>query len=125
MNRTILLVDDDAMTRRMLQLYCARNEYDVVEAEDGQEALRIIDEKCPDLAIIDVQLPGINGFATARKIRTKLNSRQLPILFLTTRVDARAEIEGVESGAQMYLNKPIRLADLLAHIKELTTATPD
>ena len=124
MRKTILIVDDDELTRSMLRFYCNRNDFDVVEAADGREALNIIDGNCPDLAIIDVQMPGIDGFDTVRQIRSKLDCQQLPIIFLTSRADINSDREGADSGAQGYLSKPFSLTELLKHIKALTAERP-
>lgn len=119
MTQTILIVDDDKMTRRILQLLLMRNEYNVIEAENGQEALEIIEEKCPNLVVIDVVMPVMDGFDTVRRIRSKLNCSKLPVLFLTASADMESENEGIESGAQRFLTKPINLDGLVKTIKEL------
>ena len=121
MNQTILVVDDDQMTRRILQLFFNRHKYEVVEAENGQEALEIIEEKCPNLVIVDVLMPGMDGFDTVRQIRSKLDCAKLPVLFLTTKADSESEYEGLEAGAQRFLGKPVNLDELAKIIKELLT----
>ncbi|MFO7683483.1 MAG: response regulator [Chloroflexota bacterium] len=121
MSQTILIVDDDEMTRRVLRLYCLRNGFEVFEAEDGQQALTLIENKCPNLVIMDVLMPVMDGFTTVRNIRTKLDCAALPILFLTSRADSKAKNTGLEMGAQRFLNKPINLGELVKVIKELLT----
>ncbi|MCA9872317.1 MAG: response regulator [Anaerolineales bacterium] len=123
--KTILLVDDDDETRRMLRLFCTHNQFDVIEAENGQDALEIIEAKCPDLVIIDIWMPGMDGFVAVRQIREKHDGSQLPILFFTARSDAEAEREGLALGAQAFVGKPISLAKLLKQIKLLIVNGPD
>lgn len=119
MPQTILVVDDDKMTRRILQLLFIRNGYDVIEAENGKEALELIEENCPDMVVIDVLMPVMDGFTTVRQIRAKLNCAELPVLFLTAKADMESECEGMKVGAQRFLNKPINLDDLVKITKVL------
>lgn len=104
----------------MLRLFCIHHNYEVVEAVNGQEALAIIEIDCPDLVIIDIWMPGIDGFDTVRQIREKFDCLRLPVLFFTSRSDARAVKEGLALGAQGYLSKPTSLVKLLQVIEELT-----
>jgi CheY-like chemotaxis protein len=121
MTQTILLADDDEMTRRVLRLYCMRCGYDVIEAGDGQEALKIVERNCPNLVIMDILMPVLDGFSTVRQIRLKLNGEQLPVLFLTARANIEAENECLEAGAQRFLTKPVNLGDLFVTIREFVT----
>lgn len=121
MSQTILIVDDDEMTRRVLRLYCMRCGYDVIEAGDSQEALKIVERNCPNLVIMDVLMPNLDGFSTVRQIRSKLDSAQLPVIFLTSRADCKAKKEGLEVGAQRYLTKPVNLGELVVSIREFVT----
>lgn len=123
MTQTILIVDDDEMTRRILRLFLMRHEYAVIEAENGQDALNLIEENCPNLVIIDVLMPVMDGFTTVRHIRSILGYVDLPVLFLTSRADMEAELEGLEVGAQHFLNKPIKLAELVDTVSRLMAET--
>jgi DNA-binding response OmpR family regulator len=119
MSKTILIVDDDEMTRRLLRLFFKRHGYDVIEAENGQESLGIIEENCPDLAIIDILMPVMDGLATVHKIRSKLDCTELPILIFTTRTDIETKDKGLKAGAQRFLQKPVHLGELEEIIEEL------
>jgi len=119
MTQTILIVDDDKMIRRILRLLLTRNQYEVVEAENGQEALEIIEENCPNLVVIDILMPVMDGFDTVRQIRSKLICEKLPVLFLTARADVETENKGLELGAQRFLTKPINLDEFVKTIKDL------
>jgi DNA-binding response OmpR family regulator len=119
MRKTILVVDDEKLTRQLFWLYFTNKGYDVIEAANGREALEIIVRNCPDLVIMDVLMPNMDGFSTVRQIRSKLSPDQLPVIFLTSRADSKAEVEGFEAGAQQFLVKPIPLDLLFVTVKEL------
>ena len=122
--KTVLIVDDEKLIRTLLHHYCAQNDFEVVEAENGQEALQRINAECPDLVIMDVMMPGINGLHVARRIRKSFDKNQLPILFLTSESDSQTRYEAIAAGAQVFLTKPISLGDLLKSIRQLTADQP-
>lgn len=73
MRKTILVVDDETLTRQLFRLYFTPKGYDIVEAANGREALEIIEKNCPNLVIMDVLMPDMDGFSTVRHIRSKLS----------------------------------------------------
>lgn len=123
MPQTILIVDDDEMTRQLLRLFFTQHEYEVVEAKNGLEALKIIEENCPNLIIIDILMPGMDGISTVRKIRLTRDSAQLPVLFLTAQANAKVINEAMKAGGQKLLNKPVHLAELARISQELISAS--
>ena len=123
MTQTILIVDDDEMTRRILRLFFTRHEYEVVEADNGLDALKIIEGACPSLIIIDILMPGMDGISTVHKIRSKRDCTQLPVLFLTSQADTKAKNEAMKVGGQKFLNKPVNLDELVKITGELINAT--
>lgn len=116
---TILIADDEDLARRLLQHCLTRAGYDVIEAHNGQEALSLVNSNHPDLIILDVLMPKMNGFDAVRQIRTNSSCVDTPIIFLSSRADTAAEIEGLEAGAQLYLLKPFRVEELLSRVKDL------
>ncbi|MCA9872466.1 MAG: response regulator transcription factor [Anaerolineales bacterium] len=122
--KTVLIVDDDKLIRTMLRHYCTQSDFEVIEAENGQEALQRINAERPDLVIMDVMMPGINGLHVARRIRKSFDKNQLPILFLTSESDSQTRYEAIAAGAQVFLTKPISLGDLLKSIRQLTADQP-
>jgi len=108
----------------MLRLFCTHNHYDVIEAANGQEALEIINENCPDLVILDILMPGIDGFDTVLQIRENTDCNRLPILFFSAKSDVEAVQKGMAAGAQGFLSKPTSLTMLLQHIKDLLGDAP-
>lgn len=116
---TILVIDDEALTRRLLHHCLIRAGYDVIEAENGLDALMKLESIHPDFIISDVLMPGMNGFDTVRSIREMPEFAHTPVIFLSSRADTGSLVQGLESGAQKYLFKPFGVPDLLATIEEL------
>ena len=107
----VLLVDDDAPIRRMLERTLAAEGYDVAAVADGGAALARVERSLPDLVVLDVAMPGLDGLAVTRRLRSK--GLPVPILLLTAR-DALAErVAGLDAGADDYLVKPFEVEELL------------
>lgn len=119
----ILVIDDEALTRRLLHHCLTRAGYDVIEAENGQDALTKLESTHPDFIISDVLMPVMNGFETVKAIREMPEFVHTPVIFLSSKADTDAEHRGLESGAQKYLFKPFGVPDLLANIEELLPVT--
>jgi two-component system, OmpR family, response regulator MprA len=113
----LLIVDDDRPIRRMLERTLAAEGYGVTSAADGGAALTAVERSLPDLLILDVAMPGLDGLAVARRIRAK--GLPLPILFLTARDAVPDRVEGFEAGGDDYLVKPFAMAELLVRVRAL------
>ena len=113
----VLVVDDDAPIRRMLERTLAGEGYDVSSAADGGEALVSVERSVPDLVVLDVAMPGIDGVAVCRRIRGKHVT--VPILLLTARDGVDERVAGLDAGADDYLVKPFAVEELLARIRAL------
>ena len=114
-NRTkILVVDDDESLRRLVAAYLESESYDVKEAADGPSALAAVEAEAPQLVVLDLMLPGMNGLEVARRIRLE---RTTPILMLTARGSEDDMLQGFEAGADDYLVKPFSPKVLVARVK--------
>ena len=113
---TILLVDDDARLREIVGMALEGEGYRVRSAASAEEAVAILDKDDPDLLILDVMLPGRDGFELCREIRTK---SPVPILMLTAKTDTVDVVVGLESGADDYVTKPFVTKELVARIRAL------
>ena len=108
----ILIADDDQAVRESLRRSLIFNGYTVVLAEDGGEALKMIETEQPDLAILDVMMPKQTGLEVCRELRS--HGDELPILILTARDTVSERVAGLDAGADDYLPKPFALEELLA-----------
>jgi two-component system response regulator MprA len=118
MTEAILVVDDDASIRRMLQRTLTAEGYEVVASADGGSALAEVERSVPDLIVLDVAMPGLDGLAVCRRLRSK--GLALPILLLTARDAVADRVAGLDSGADDYLVKPFAAEELLARVRALT-----
>jgi two-component system response regulator MprA len=113
----VLLVDDDAPIRRMLERTLAAEGYDVTSAADGGAALASVERSMPDVIVLDVAMPGLDGLAVTRRLRAK--GLQVPILLLTARDALGERVAGLDAGADDYLVKPFEVEELTARIRAL------
>jgi DNA-binding NarL/FixJ family response regulator len=116
---TILVVDDDLGTRLSISDYLELSGYSVITANDGQEALAMVDEYHPDLIVTDIVMPRMNGYELVRQVRQKSAFRLLPVILLTARTKTQERILGYQSGCDLYLPKPFELEELAAAIRNL------
>ena len=112
-NEKILVVDDDTNICELLRLYLTKEGYQVTTANNGEEGLDKFNQVKPDMVLLDVMMPGEDGFAVCRRIRGLTDA---PILFLTARTDEASVLEGLGIGADDYLAKPFRVAELRARV---------
>lgn len=115
---SILIVDDEEPIRSLLRLTLVREGYTVIEAASGQEAIDLLQQRHVDLIILDVMMPGLDGFDVCRQIRQDNLASSVPILMLSARKDARARQLSREAGANAYLTKPVNTDELLWHIRQ-------
>jgi two-component system response regulator MprA len=113
----ILVVDDDTPIRRMLDRTLSAEGYAVESAADGGEALAAVERSTPDLIVLDVGLPGLDGLAVSRRLRAK--GLAVPVLVLTARDAVADRVAGLDAGADDYLVKPFATEELLARVRAL------
>jgi two-component system response regulator MprA len=113
----VLVVDDDSSIRRMLERTLTAEGYEVSAVADGGAALVLVEESVPDLVVLDVAMPGLDGFAVSRRLRAK--GLVLPVLLLTARDAVADKVAGLDAGADDYLLKPFAPEELLARVRAL------
>jgi len=113
----IMIVDDDPNIRELVCVLLKNGGFDACEAKDGLDALQRLTDEDPDLAIIDLMMPKIDGYELCRKLRQYYEN--LPILMLTARADLPAKIKGFEAGTDDYLTKPFEGDELLLRVRAL------
>ena len=114
----VLVVDDEEEIRTVLRLTLTRAGYDVREAEDGESALESIQDDPPGLILLDVLMPGMDGFEVCRRVRADSETVHIPILMLSAKTDTRSREDGILAGATKYLTKPQAPAQLIRHVTD-------
>jgi DNA-binding NarL/FixJ family response regulator len=116
---TILVADDDFATRLSITDYLEITGYSVIPAENGKEALGLVEEFQPHLIVTDITMPEMDGYEFVRRVRTRPAFRLLPVIFLTERTSTQERIRGYQMGCDNYLAKPFELQELGAVIRSL------
>lgn len=119
MAEKILIVDDDVQTLRLVGLMLERQGYKILAASNGTQAIGMARSENPDLILLDVMMPDVDGFSVARTLRKEPETTDIPILMFTARSQVEDKIAGYEAGADDYLTKPIHPAELTAHMRAI------
>ena len=117
MQQKVLVVEDEAAIRDMLAFNLGRAGYEVLSAATGTEARSSIVDKYPDVVLMDWMLPDVSGLELTRQLKRDPETREIPIIMLTARVQVDDRVAGLEGGADDYITKPFSLRELLARIK--------
>ena len=113
----VLIVEDEEALATLLDYNLGKEKFDVTVAADGEEGLLKIEENAPDVVILDWMLPKISGIEVCRRIRSKPETRNIPIIMLTARAEEADRIRGLETGADDYLTKPFSTNELIARVR--------
>jgi two-component system alkaline phosphatase synthesis response regulator PhoP len=119
--KRVLVVDDDAKTVELVKLYLNRDGYRVLTAGDGIEALRLAREGHPDLIVLDIMLPGLDGLEVCRALRAESD---VPIIMLTARTTDQDKLDGLDLGADDYVTKPFSPRELAARVRAILRRLP-
>ena len=122
MNPTILVVDDDLALAEMITIMLHGEEFDTHHAEDGAQALEMLESVNPDVVLLDVMLPGMDGMDVCAKIR---ETSGVPIIMLTAKSDSADVVQGLENGADDYVIKPFNPKELVARIRARLRPSPE
>ncbi len=119
----ILIVDDDPDIRDVLKLTLSEENYEVIEAKDGEEALKLINSKPPNLVLLDYKMPKLDGREVCRRVKKDLLLSHLPIIMVTGKGDISDKVNGIDAGADDYIVKPFEPKELLARIRMILRRT--
>ena len=117
---TILIVDDEIVSRYTVEMLLESEGYNLVFAENGEEALKKAIELIPDLMLLDVMMPGMNGFQVCQQLRANPRLAELPVVMVTALDDRESRLRGIEVGADDFMTKPFDQAELRARVRTIT-----
>ena len=120
--KSVLVVDDDVKTTELVKLYLRRDGYKVYTAYDGFQAVALANEAHPDLVVLDLMLPGLDGFKVFRALRSKSD---VPIIMLTAKTTEQDRLLGLDLGADDYVTKPFSPKELAARVRAVLRRLPD
>ena len=118
MTRRILVVDDQEDNRRILRDLLTASAFEVIEAKTGEEAVALAEAQTPDLILMDIQLPGIDGYEATRQIKAKPALRATPLIVVTSYALSGDDAKAFAAGANAYVSKPFSPRALLAKVRE-------
>jgi DNA-binding response OmpR family regulator len=113
---TVLIVDDEPDIRRLVSFSLKRHGFDVIEATDGLAACAVAEAQHPDIILMDVMMPLMNGFEASRRLKENAATANIPILMLSAKSQVYEQEEGLESGALDYITKPFTPAELVEQV---------
>lgn len=122
-NPRILVVDDDSQVAITIERCLIREKFEVDIASSGVSALESARQSLPDLILLDVMMPGMDGYDVCRKIRADRQLERVPIIFLTAKTSDEDHIEGFKAGGDDYINKPFNIEELVLHIRAVLKRT--
>ena len=122
MEETILVIDDDAVYLRMMTIALEREGYRLISANHGDIGLKMLRDQQPDLVVVDIAMPGIDGYDVVRRIRAQeREDRHTPIIILTAHARPLMRADAEDLGVDLFLTKPVSLDRLFEHLRTLTT----
>ncbi|MGH9748296.1 MAG: response regulator [Candidatus Polarisedimenticolia bacterium] len=116
---TVLVVDDDQRNVRLMESILKTNNYNVLKAYNGEEALKLVEDERPDLLLLDVMMPKMSGFELCQRLKIRYETRLLPIVMVTALNSLEDKIQALEIGADDFLSKPINKVELLAKVRSI------
>ncbi len=114
---TVLVVEDEPSQREVLAYNLEAEGFDVAQAENGEEALLLVDEVAPDIIVLDWMLPNVSGIEVCRRLKMRSETRGVPVIMLSARSEEVDKVRGLETGADDYVVKPYSVVELLARVR--------
>ncbi len=118
----ILVADDDPLSIKLLDFRLRSVGHEVIFAVNGGEALEIATREKPDLVLLDIMMPVMNGFQVLRKLKSQEETKNIPVIMLTSKVQEKDVVFGLEVGAEDYITKPFSFAELNARVNHVLTS---
>ncbi|MEB0047529.1 MULTISPECIES: EAL domain-containing protein [unclassified Pseudomonas] len=116
---TLLIVDDEVHVRKLLEVLLQNQGYTTLTASSGEEALAMVEQQPPDLILLDIMMPGMDGYEVARQLKASKNTLNIPIIMLSALGEHSARLSGLEAGAEDFLSKPVESAELWLRVRNL------
>ncbi|SDW41648.1 two component transcriptional regulator, winged helix family [Ruegeria halocynthiae] len=114
---TVLVVEDELAQREVLAYNLDAEGFRVIRAENGDEALLLVEEDCPDIIVLDWMMPNLSGIEVCRRLKTRPDTRSIPIIMLSARSEEVDKVRGLETGADDYVVKPYSVVELMARVR--------
>ena len=124
MTQTILIIDDDIDTLKLVGIMLERKGFRILASTTGNKGLQLAKEENPDLILLDIMIPDINGYEISRSIRSSPETEAIPIIMFTARSQVDDKVEGLEAGADAYITKPARPRELFAQVNSILKRAP-
>jgi two-component system, cell cycle response regulator DivK len=118
MSKRILVIEDQEDNRRILRYLLKSGDYEVLEALTGEDGVALAERECPDLILMDIQLPGLDGYEATRRIKGNPALRHIPIIVVTSYALSGDDVKAFEAGCDAYVTKPFSPRQLLAKIQQ-------
>ena len=118
MSRRILIIEDQEDNRRIMRDLLSASGYELIEATDGEQGLELAEKEVPDLILMDIQLPGLDGYEVTRRIKSKFDLGHIPIIAVTSYALSGDDQKAYAAGCDGYVTKPFSPRQLLAKIRE-------
>jgi two-component system cell cycle response regulator len=117
--KKILIVDDEPLNLKLMYTVLSKTDYQVITANNGEEALEKVEKEAPDIILLDVMMPGLNGYEVTKKLKSNSRYTKIPIVLVTALDGEKEKAKGLEAGADEFINKPINITELNARVKSL------
>ncbi|NVZ91743.1 response regulator, partial [Pseudomonas yamanorum] len=116
---TLLIVDDEIQVRKLLETLLRHEGYQTVSAASGEEALQLVAQRPPDLILLDIMMPGMDGYEVANQLKGNQATANIPIIMLSALSESSARLSGLETGAEEFISKPVERVELWLRVRNL------